>query len=865
MTPHTSLCLRMPPHYNTFTFTDADNFVDASVAALEECASSPPRQMRPESKTEPEPEPEPEDGNTSDKTDPGIESDKTDPGIDSDDDDWESEVVDSSQPAQTFLLDSQNVANEEEAVSNEEKEVADEEEEEVIVKQEAVADEGEEGVVDEEVEVLYEEEEVTNEEEDIADEEEEEVIVKQEVIADEEEEGVVDEEEEVADEEEVVADEKECKSSKQTAMQYLEEVCDRKEVGKKEKLNNEVNANEIIEEDEEQTVNPIEESPTVIPETQFQQPQESENSSALAGLTKEMIARDLDPQFSQIEIDFDAVKEFEKNHQIVEKGSKLDQLRQNVTLSQGLDIINAPDEDEESREGERPVTPGGDLPESLTAYVATLREEDGILEGVTQGVLVRKEPSELQLMPPTGPSNPKPLKAEKMVSSKPKPLSQNPNTDDAIASTSASAFESASASASTSTSASISASGSSSKPLKTSSSNKKVEKEPESAIGEKKKREMPISPLAKAVKEIKTANDAGFPSTKKQCIVPEKRPKKVIVSEASAEKKLKLDAEGNIQSGGSSSSSMMHLKDSNGRWAAAKISSNMASLHASLPPLDGGKASTTTTRLTTQLPPSKTLKDPLSGRKKENRVIHNPPLPTLTDPITGRKKENKVIHVPPLPTNQSLITPHTVHQFKQKESGNLQLKVPEVKKKSKKNVGKFQNKLPSKLRHRACCFCFKVFPSKASKNPNGFSPHLHIITSQCPFIRANCLNVVNKGVCYACFEKFQPHKLINEDIVNHFEMTDHDVICHLCRKIVPFSRIYDHLLDEMFQYFKSGVACTRCDKNFNCCESWVQHIKTDHVSSPNLAHFNRFLPLVQEDMKIREAKLFCALHFNASS
>ena len=709
------------------------------------------------------------------------------------------------------------------------------------------------------MEVLYEEEEVTNEEEEIADEEEEEVIVKQEAVADEEEEGVVDEEEEVADEEEVVADEKQSKSSKLTAMQYLEEVCDKKEVGKKEKVNNEVNANDIIKEDEEQPVNPIEESPTVIPETQFQQQQESESISALAGLTKEMIARDLDPQFSQIEIDFDAVKEFEKNHQKVEKGSKLDQLRQNVTLSQGLDIINAPDQDEESQDGERPVTPGADLPESLTAYAAILREEDGILEGVTQGVLVRTEPSELQLMPPSGPSDPKPLKPEKMVSSKPKAPSQNPNTDDAIASTSATAFDSASASNRPSTfgtasasalpSTSITASGSSSKPLK------KVEKEPESAIVEKKK--MPISPLAKVVKVIKTANDAGFPTTKKQCIVPEKRPIKVIVSEASAEKKLKLDAEGNIQSGGSSSSSMMHLKDSNGRWAAAKISSNMASLHASLPPLDGRKASATTTRLTTQLPPSKTLKDPLSGRKKENRVLHVPPLPTLTDPITGRKKENKVIHVPPLPTNQSLITPHTVHQFREK--------IPEVKKKSKKNVGKFQNKLPSKLRHRACCFCFKVFPSKASKNPNGFSPHLHIITSQCPFIRANCLNVVNKGVCYACFEKFQPHKLINEDIVNHFEMTDHDVICHLCRKIVPFSRIYDHLLDEMFQYFKSGVACTRCDKNFNCCESWVEHIKTDHVASPNLAHFNRYLPLVQEDMKIREAKLFCALHFNASS
>ena len=84
--------------------------------------------------------------------------------------------------------------------------------------------------------------------------------------------------------------------------------------------------------------------------------------------------------------------------------------------------------------------------------------------------------------------------------------------------------------------------------------------------------------------------------------------------------------------------------------------------------------------------------------------------------------------------------------------------------------------------------------------------------------------------------------------------------------MIPFSEMYDHLVKKFYSYYKPGTVCTRCNKIFYTCPAWVNHIKTEHsILVPNLANFNKHLPIVQKDMQICEAMLFSALHANASS
>ena len=363
---------------------------------------------------------------------------------------------------------------------------------------------------------------------------------------------------------------------------------------------------------------------------------------------------------------------------------------------------------------------------------------------------------------------------------------------------------------------------------------------------------MPVSLLAlPEVKEIKSPVDIGFPASKKQTIVPVKKPKK-FGQEDVPMKKQKVD-ESN-KSGGV-------LKDSNGKWANVKVPANVAAMHSYLPPLPGDKLAP----LENQLPPSESLKDPMSGKKRAPLENQLPPSETLKDPMSGKKKENRANHGQSF-SKQSSITSHTIHQFKPASTSVAKFQVPEVVKLHQKNVGKFRNKLPKKIKHRVCCLCMKVYPSKASRNPGGLSPYLHVITSECPFVRANCATIVAKSTCYGCFLYFESNKTINEDVVTHLEEANHDVICFLCRAVMPFSEMYDHLIQKFYSYYESGTACSRCDGIFYTCLSWVNHIKTEHhILVPNLAHYNRFLPIVQKDMQIREAMLFSALHVNASS
>ena len=116
---------------------------------------------------------------------------------------------------------------------------------------------------------------------------------------------------------------------------------------------------------------------------------------------------------------------------------------------------------------------------------------------------------------------------------------------------------------------------------------------------------MPISPLAlPEVKEIKTAQDVGFPP-RKQAIIPGKKSKKFGLEDVPTRKQ-KMDE--SKKSGGV-------LKDINGKWAAAKVSANVAAKHSYLPPLPGEKR----VMLENQLPPSGSLKDPMSGKKRKIR------------------------------------------------------------------------------------------------------------------------------------------------------------------------------------------------------------------------------------------------------
>ena len=779
--------------------------MESSVARLEECASSPPCQIKVE----------PEDGELSDNTDPGEQSDN------------DSDIVELSQPApsgQTSLEDLEDLCARKKAEEKMAKEKLDKLDklekkmENPIKSKESLSDEDKEKLED-----------PAKPEERLGDEEEEKLedpAKPEERLSDEEEEKL----EDPAKPEEPLSDEEEEKLEDPAKPE--ERLSDEEE----DLFDNPVNSEERLSDEEvEKLENPVNSTSQIVPETQFEQSQVqlkgNEDTSAVDGLNEEMSSReqeglvmqeksDLDDNFTQIDVDFNEINKFEQNAS-----------HEDPTISQAISIINAPDENIE--DGERPVTPGRDLPESTSPHVTELQEES--LEGMSQGEIVCDEPSRLVLMPPSGP-----------VSSKIKAPHQDPNKRDVIASTSASATASASAStlasASASTLASASASASTSKSLKRKEKAQVMVQKPQiivenpqvvvkkpQVVAEKPqlavevKKKIALSPLAKPVKEIKSAKDAGFPSSQKQTILPEKKPKKFLGMEVGNAKKPRLDE----------TSSRMPLKDVNGKWEASKVSPNMAAMYSHLPPL--------------------------AGEKRALPSVNELPL------MPGKIKENKVIHVPPTPAkHQSSITAHTVHQFKPMETGGSKFKVPAVVKVPTKNLGKFSNKLPKRMKHRACTLCLKVYPSKASRNPGGLTPHLHVITSECPFVRANVVNVVNNSVCYGCFERFEFTKSVNEDVVSHFEMTDHDVICHLCRQVMPYSRVYSHLVEKFYGHYESGVACNRCSKSFFNCQAWVEHIKTDHISKPNLAHFNRYLPIVKKQLHIREQMLFSALHYNAS-
>ena len=586
----------------------------------------------------------------------------------------------------------------------------------------------------------------------------------------------------------------------------------------------------------------------VIPDTQIGEgsqslpnPLENEITSAVEGIASEMVDRE--EEFSQLDVDLEAVGKYEREEQVVPANSILEQLRSGMTVNNSVQLLNA---NEESEEEERPITPGRDLyPEgTVTAYIGELQDTSQVLEGVTQGFLIPKTPMASVDQPSPG-------------------LALTPPT--------------------TSTSLQFNEAERERVNEKATESESEIGRKKESGVEtgkqdskkQVKEATKKISPLAEGAKAIPSTSKLGFPITSKQIVQPEKKSKKWVAIHAVAPNKeskgqssslkhkviIKPDFSNEV---GALSEDpdvtvvpVMVLKDTSNKTVS--IVSD-APKKSNLPPLAGQKRPLPPPgALPPQgiLPASHKLQDPLSGKVLPAQGIL-PPSNQLRDPLSG--KENR-IPMGPTPAKQSSILQHTTHQFRPTESHIN--KIPEVKKGPKKLPSKSQNKLPGKLKHRCCHLCFKLFPSKTSRNHLGITPALHITTSECSFVRLNFQKIAQTLTCYSCFESFSWSKLLNDNILCHFEMFNHEIVCQHCRKLFPYSDFFDHLLSSSYELFHCTIGCNRCKKMFSECGEWVKHIATDHkVVSPNMAFYNRFLPYELEN---RELILFAVMHFHALS
>ena len=586
----------------------------------------------------------------------------------------------------------------------------------------------------------------------------------------------------------------------------------------------------------------------VIPDTQIGEGSESlanavenEITSAVEGIASEMMERE--EEFSQLDVDLEAVGKYEKEEQVVHPNSILEQLRSGMTVNNSVQLLNA---NEENEEEERPITPGRDLyPEgTVSAYIGELQNNSQVLEGVTQGFLIPQTPmaSVDQTSPGLALTPPSTLTS----------LLSNQADRERINE-------------------------------KARESEREIERKKESGveIGKQDSKKQvteatnKISPLAEGAKPIPSTSKLGFPITSKQIVQPEKKSKKWVAIHAVGPNKeskgqsstlkhkviIKPDFSNEI---GSLSEDLdatvvpvMVLKDTSNKMASK---GSDAPKKSNLPPLAGQKRPLPPPgALPPQgiLPASHKLQDPISGKILPQQGIL-PPSHKLQDPLSG--KENR-IQMGPTPAKQSSILQHTKHQFKPTESRIN--KIPEVKKGPKKLPSKCSNKLPGKLKHRCCHLCFKLFPSKTSRNHLGLTPALHITTSECSFVRLNFQKIAQNLTCYSCFERFSFSKSMNDNILYHFEMFDHQILCHHCRNIFAYSDFFNHLLNSSYELFHRNIGCNRCKKMFSDCGEWVKHVATEHkVLSPNMAFFNRYLPYELEN---RELILFAVMHFHASS
>ena len=609
-----------------------------------------------------------------------------------------------------------------------------------------------------------------------------------------------------------------------------------------------------------------------IPETQSVDASQplAEDQLAIQALASQMVSQE-DEDFSQLEVDIDEVKKYEKEEQVVNPNTVLEKLRSGLTVENSLDVLNA------DEEVERPITPGKDLllqDGVLPAYIGDLHEDSQVLEGVTQGFLVPTEPvqrSDSTVVQP-------PVVAQTVV--------VQTSVDDEASVVPACDVQTSDAEASSEL---VLAPPTGHTAITTPTPRKETgdEQSQQNGSNEPKEVKKKLSPLAEGAREVMSASNAGFPTTGKQTVHPEKKPKKWVAVHAvapltnqetngqpsSQQHKVLLRpnyVDENQILADDPSASIVHL------MKLKPITNQKATKSPSvshLPPLAGQKRPLPPPGSVPPqgtLPPSSQLKDPLSPLNAKRPMPPSgslplqgilPPSSELKDPLSPlNAKENQNKNGPPS-AKQTSILQHTTPQFKPKEAYK-QSKIPEVKKMSKKLPSKCFNHLPTMLKHRCCNLCFKLFPSKISRM-GGMTPNIHILTSECSFVRVNFQNVVQKLTCYSCFQRFTHSKTIIDQVLLHFESYDHEIICHHCRQLMKYSEFFDHLVDSCYKLFKTSVKCNRCKNTFLDCGEWAQHLSTVHkIVSPNLAHFNRFLPY---ELQSRELMLFALMHFNASS
>ena len=230
-------------------------------------------------------------------------------------------------------------------------------------------------------------------------------------------------------------------------------------------------------------------------------------------------------------------------------------------------------------------------------------------------------------------------------------------------------------------------------------------------------------------------------------------------------------------------------------------------------------------------------------KKKDSKELILPSSKLLQDPMKNvALKEN----IPPPKKKQSSLAKHVKHGFA----------LPAVKK-APAVLGNFRDVLPSKMRHRACPLCTKIFSNKTSCK-SFETPSTHIVSSACHFIKANFQNQIGHGkICHICLERFPPSKTLNETILNHFLEFNHDVRCPFCNKIMPFNQYYEHLVQKSHRLFDEGVHCTRCRHTFCSPVTFWNHFSEIHqVKRPNWMHFNRHLP---NNLANRELIIFALL------
>ena len=198
---------------------------------------------------------------------------------------------------------------------------------------------------------------------------------------------------------------------------------------------------------------------------------------------------------------------------------------------------------------------------------------------------------------------------------------------------------------------------------------------------------------------------------------------------------------------------------------------------------------------------------------------------------------------------QTTLTQHIKHTF---------APMPKVKK-STAVLGNFKDCLPSRIRHRVCPLCLRIFKNKMSYMGID-TPCAHIQNSSCPFVKMNFTNQIGVSKrCFICFELFTDGKLFNENVIEHFSNYNHPVRCSFCSEVMEFNSLYEHLVKKSYALYEQGITCNKCKVTFNNVQSFFSHFSKAHgISKPNVAHLNKMISI---KFPLRELAMFAGLHY----